>query len=194
MLEKYKNFFIRLLIFQFAFLFIFSKYANPNKSIIDFKKRIKFIAKNTNLSEEQIKAIELKSEIIFQVLFFSYSLMAFLALLDNTIGKQFTGFLTILMALIYCNPLTTIKKNYQKNNYQLDWKVYIPSTEFCAISCLGMAMMISSFYFKNDENDKKDQKQVAEEVKEVKLKENKRNNEKEDEIKEYKIIEEKKTA
>ena len=180
MSPKFKHFFKRFLIFQFAFLFIFSKATNINKSIKDFTKRIKKKKKNSNLNEAQIKLIELKSETIFKVLFITYFLMALLALLDMTLGKQFTGLITIFMALIYCNPLTTIKKNYEKNNYQLNWKIYIPSMEFCVISCLGIAMMLSSLFFPKDEPENRDN----EEIKEIKL-----NKDENQVIRENKIIE-----
>ena len=106
--------------------------------------------------------------------------MALLALLDMTLGKQFTGLITIFMALIYCNPLTTIKKNYEKSNYQLNWKIYIPSMEFCVISCLGIAMMLSSLFFPKDEPENRDN----EEIKEIKL-----NKDENQVIRENKIIE-----
>ena len=183
MSPKFKNFFKRFLIFQFAFLFIFSKATNINKSIKDFTKRIKFLAKNSNLREDYIKLIELKSETIFKALFIAYFLMALLALLDMTLGKQFTGLITIFMALIYCNPLTTIKKNYEKNNYQINWKIYIPSMEFCVIFCLGIAMMLSSLFFPRDETENRDNDE-NEEIKEIKL-----NNDKKQVIRENKIIE-----
>ena len=141
---KFKSFLKRLLIFQFAFLFIFSKLNKTKKSIKDFRKRIKFIAKTASLSEEKIELLELKSKNIFIFFFCFYAFMAFLALMDLNIAKQITGVTTLVLAFIYCNPITTIKKNFEKNNYQYDWKIYIPSMEYCIISILGIAMMLSS--------------------------------------------------
>ena len=152
---KFKSFLKRLLIFQFAFLFIFSKLNKTKKSIKDFRKRIKFIAKTASLSEEKIELLELKSKNIFIFFFCFYAFMAFLALMDLNIAKQITGVTTLVLAFIYCNPITTIKKNFEKNNYQYDWKVYIPSMEYCIISILGIAMMLSAFPIIGEEENKK---------------------------------------
>ncbi len=154
MSPKFKNFFKRFLIFQFAFLFIFSKLTKVNKSIKDFQKRIKFIAKSSQFSEEQIILLESKSKNIFFILFSFYSFMSFLALMNINLGKQLTGIMTFIMAFIYCNPVTTIKKNFENNNYQYDWKIYIPSMEYCIISILGIAMMLSSCIIIPDEENK----------------------------------------
>ena len=103
---NFKNFFKRFLIFQFAFLFIFSKLTKVNKSIKDFQKRIKFIAKSSQFSEEQIILIESKSKNIFFILFSFYSFMSFLALMNINLGKQLTGIMTFIMAFILeCNFL-----------------------------------------------------------------------------------------
>ena len=168
MVSGFKLFIKRFLIFQFAYLFIFSKLTKIDKSILDFSKRLKYFAKNIPLSSEKIELIESKSEIIFITLFSIYSLMAFLALMNIGIGKQMTGMMTMIMALIYCNPLITIKKNLEKNNYQFNWKIYIPSIEFCIISILGFAMMLSSFYFfEDDDKDIKTKQVVKEEEKNI---------------------------
>ena len=174
MSSGFKFFIKRLLIFQFAYLFIFSKLTKINKSVIDFAKRLKYFAKNIPLSADKIELLESKSHIIFIVLFSIYSLMAFLALMNVGIGKQITGMLTMFMALIYCNPLITVKKNFEKNNYQFDWKIYIPSVEFCVIFCLGFAMILSGFYFFEEEDIDIKSKQVIKEEKE-----NEKRNEKE---------------
>ena len=168
MVSGFKLFIKRFLIFQFAYLFIFSKLTKIDKSILDFSKRLKYFAKNIPLSSEKIELIESKSETIFITLFSIYSLMAFLALMNIGIGKQMTGMMTMIMALIYCNPLITIKKNLEKNNYQFNWKIYIPSIEFCIISILGFAMMLSSFYFfEDDDKDVKTKQVVKEEEKNI---------------------------
>ena len=168
MVSGFKLFIKRFLIFQFAYLFIFSKLTKIDKSILDFSKRLKYFAKNIPLSSEKIELIESKSETIFITLFSIYSLMAFLALMNIGIGKQMTGMMTMIMALIYCNPLITIKKNLEKNNYQFNWKIYIPSIEFCIISILGFAMMLSSFYFfEDDDKDIKTKQVVKEEEKNI---------------------------
>ena len=173
MASSFNLFLKRFLIFQFAYLFIFSKLTKIDKSITDFSKRLKYFAKNIPLSLEKIELIESKSETIFITLFSIYSLMAFLALMNVGIGKHITGMMTMFMALIYCNPLLTIKKNFEKNNYQFNWKIYIPSIEFCIIFILGFAMILSSFYF-YEENDKDIKtKQVMKEEKENVMKKEK---------------------
>ena len=164
---NFKNFFKRFLIFSFSFLFIFSKLTKVNKNIKDFQKRIKFIAKSSQFSEEQIILLESKSKNIFFILFSFYSFMSFLALMNINLGKQLTGIMTFIMAFIYCNPVTTIKKNFEKNNYQYDWKIYIPSLEFCIISCLGFAMLLSSCHF-NEEEDKDKYVNINKDVTEIK--------------------------
>ena len=151
---KFKSFVKRLLIFQFAFLFIFSKVTKMKKSIRDFRKRIKFIAKTMAFSEEKMELIELKSKHFFIIIFSFYAFVAFLALMDINFAKQITGITTLVLAFIYCNPVTTIKKNFEKNNYQYDWKIYIPSMEYCIISILGIAMMLSSCIIIPDEENK----------------------------------------
>ena len=168
MSSSFNLFIKRVLIFQFSFLFIFSKVTNINKSIKDFNKRIKYIAKNIPLSGDKIELIDSKSDIIFIAMFSTYFFMAFLALMNISIGKQFCGMMTLIMALIYCNPLTTIKKNFEKNNNQVDWKIYIPSIEYCIISCLGFAMLLSAFYFnEEDEKEIKIQSKVNEEKEKI---------------------------
>ena len=163
----FKSVLKRFLIFQFALLFIFSKFHNVNKSIKDFTKRLKYIAKSGQTSEETLQLIESKSKNLFYILFGFYFFVTLLALSNFSLGKQITGIITIFMALIYCNPLTTIKKNFEKNNYQYDWKIYIPSLEFCIISCLGFAMLLSSCYF-NEEEDKDKYININKDVTEIK--------------------------
>ena len=111
---NFKLFLKRFLIFQFAFLFIFSKIIKLEKSIKDLSKRLKYIAKNSQYSEETLKSIELKSPKIFMIIYSTYFLFSFLALMNIGLAKQLTGIMTIFMALIYCNPLSTIKKKYGK--------------------------------------------------------------------------------
>ena len=191
---NFKLFLKRFLIFQFAFLFIFSKIIKLEKSIKDLSKRLKYIAKNSQYSEETLKSIELKSPKIFMIIYSTYFLFSFLALMNIGLAKQLTGIMTIFMALIYCNPLSTIKKNMEKNNYQEDWKVYIPSLEFCIISCLGFAMILSAFYFINEDNkdDTNQQQEKKEENKEKKKDEKKeeQKGEQKEEVKEINIIRE----
>ena len=191
---NFKLFLKRFLIFQFAFLFIFSKIIKLEKSIKDLSKRLKYIAKNSQYSEETLKSIELKSPKIFMIINSTYFLFSFLALMNIGLAKQLTGIMTIFMALIYCNPLSTIKKNMEKNNYQEDWKIYIPSLEFCIISCLGFAMILSAFYFINEDNkDDTNQQQEKKEEKKEKKKDEKKEEQKEEqkeEVKEINIIRE----
>ena len=191
---NFKLFLKRFLIFQFAFLFIFSKIIKLEKSIKDLSKRLKYIAKNSQYSEETLKSIELKSPKIFMIIYSTYFLFSFLALMNIGLAKQLTGIMTIFMALIYCNPLSTIKKNMEKNNYQEDWKIYIPSLEFCIISCLGFAMILSAFYFINEDNkdDTNQQQEKKEENKEKKKDEKKeeQKGEQKEEVKEINIIRE----
>ena len=191
---NFKLFLKRFLIFQFAFLFIFSKIIKLEKSIKDLSKRLKYIAKNSQYSEETLKSIELKSPKIFMIIYSTYFLFSFLALMNIGLAKQLTGIMTIFMALIYCNPLSTIKKNMEKNNYQEDWKIYIPSLEFCIISCLGFAMILSAFYFINEDNkDDTNQQQEKKEEKKEKKKDEKKEEQKEEqkeEVKEINIIRE----
>jgi hypothetical protein len=191
---NFKLFLKRFLIFQFAFLFIFSKIIKLEKSIKDLSKRLKYIAKNSQYSEETLKSIELKSPKIFMIIYSTYFLFSFLALMNIGLAKQLTGIMTIFMALIYCNPLSTIKKNMEKNNYQEDWKIYIPSLEFCIISCLGFAMILSAFYFINEDNkDDTNQRQEKKEENKEKKKDEKKEEQKEEqkeEVKEINIIRE----
>ena len=143
---------IRILLFQFVFLFIFSKMKNPQKSIIDFSKRIKFIAKSYQLTDDKIELIENKSYNIFAGLFSLYFISGLFAIFNFNFFKNTAGFITILMAIIYCNPLSTIKKNFEKNRYETQsWKLYIPSLEFILIFCLGLIMMLSSFQSEYDD-------------------------------------------
>ena len=186
---NFKLFLKRFLIFQFAFLFIFSKIIKLEKSIKDLSKRLKYIAKNSQYSEETLKSIELKSPKIFMIIYSTYFLFSFLALMNIGLAKQLTGIMTIFMALIYCNPLSTIKKNMEKNNYQEDWKIYIPSLEFCIISCLGFAMILSAFYFINEDNkDDTNQQQEKKEENKEKKKDEKKEEQKEEQKKEVKEI------
>jgi hypothetical protein len=191
---NFKLFLKRFLIFQFAFLFIFSKIIKLEKSIKDLSKRLKYIAKNSQYSEETLKSIELKSPNIFMIIYSTYFLFSFLALMNIGLAKQLTGIMTIFMALIYCNPLSTIKKNMEKSNYQEDWKIYIPSLEFCIISCLGFAMILSAFYFINEDNkDDTNQQQEKKEENKEKKKDEKKEEQKEEqkeEVKEINIIRE----
>ena len=154
MANKLSGFIQRIVIFQFIFLFIFSKVKNPEKNLKDFSKRIKLIAKYNKMSGDIIEYIGNKSDNIFIFLFTSYLLCGMLAIFDFNFGKKMGGLGTILMALIYCNPISTIKKNMEKNkNNTQDWKLFIPSLEFCLISILGIIMILSSYYSKNDNEE-----------------------------------------
>ena len=160
MANKLSGFIQRIVIFQFIFLFIFSKIKDPEKNVKDFSKRTKLIARYNKMSGDIIEFIGNKSHHIFTFLFTSYFLCGILAILDFNIGKKMGGLATILMAMIYCNPITTIIKNREKNKNKIqDWKLFIPSLEFCLISILGIIMILSSYYSKNDnEDDNEDDK------------------------------------
>ena len=163
MSNKIGNFIKRFLIFQFIFLFIFSKIRNPQKGLKDFSKRLKFIARTSQMGNEQIELIGNKSNNIFIFLFSSYFLFGLLAILNFNFSKTFAGLITIFMAIIYCNPISTIKKNFEKSRYEpLTWKLYIPSLEFILISILGLIMILSSFYSDNDEEEENKEEPIKE--------------------------------
>ena len=146
------NFIKRLLIFQFAFLFIFSKVQNLNKSYKDFHKRIKFISKLSKVSSYNLELIENNSNNIFNLIFSIYFVSSLFAVLNSDFGKHISGMFTIIMAIIYCNPAVTIKKNFENHKYSSnDWKNYVPSLEFCLIAVAGLIMTLSSFQKDNDE-------------------------------------------
>ena len=154
MANKSADFIKRLLIFQFAFLFIFSKVKVLNKSYIDFHKRFKFIFKNSKAPDSIIELVVSKSDYIFRILFTIYFLFAFLAILDYDFAKVYTGMITNFMALIYCNPTITIKKNLEKDRGNMNnWKNFIPSLEFCLISVVGIIMILCSFKPRDDNNE-----------------------------------------
>ena len=156
MANKLGGFIQRIIIFQFIFLFIFFKVKTLKKSLKDFSKRIKLIAKYNNMSDDIIELIGNKSNLFFYFLFFNYFLFGIFAILDYNVAKRMGGFSTILMAMIYCNPVTTIKKNMEKNRNETQrWKLFIPSLEFCLIAILGIIMILSSYYSKDDNEEKK---------------------------------------
>jgi len=152
------NFLKRFIIFQFAFLFIFSKVQNLKKSYKDFYKRIKFIAKLSKISQQKLELIENNSNNIFILIFSLYFLSSLFALLFNSgLGKHISGMFTIIMAIIYCNPVTTIKKNFESHKYSRDdWKNYVPSLEFCLIAAVGIIMTLTSFQIDNNEVEEGD--------------------------------------
>ena len=162
---KYNSLIQRFIIFQFIFLFIFSKVKNLQKSLIDFSKRIKLIAKYNNVPQDTIELIGSKSHYFFIILFSTYFICGILAILDYNFAKRIGGMCTIFMALIYCNPITSIKKNIEKNRYETKrWKLFIPSLEFCLIAVLGIIMILSSYYSTQDENEEK-QEEIKKEKK-----------------------------
>ena len=146
------NFVKRLIIFQLAFLFIISKVKNLKKSYKDFYKRIKYIAKLSKISSQNLELIENNSNNIFIFIFSLYFFSSLFAVLNSNLGKHFSGMLTIIMAVIYCNPVITIKKNFENAKYSRDnWKNYIPSLEFCLIAGAGIIMTLTTFQRDNDE-------------------------------------------
>ena len=154
---KVKNFIKRFLIFQFIFLFTLSKVFNMQNNFRDFSKRIKFFGKYFQLSENKIEFIDNNSSTIFIILFINYFLAGGLAILDFNFGKGISGLLTILISIVYCNPIITIKKNIEKypNETKL-WKIILPNLEFCLISSLGIIMILSSNVsdkIENNENE-----------------------------------------
>ena len=146
------NFLKRLIIFQFAFLFIISKVQDLNKSYKDFYKRIKYIAKLSRISSKNLELIENNSNNIFKLIFSIYFISSLFAVLNSDFGKHISGMLTIIMAIIYCNPALSIKKNFDKAKYSRDdWKNYVPSLEFCLIAAVGLIMTLTTFQRDNDE-------------------------------------------
>ena len=146
------NFLKRLIIFQFAFLFIISKVQDLNKSYKDFYKRIKYIAKLSRISSKNVELIENNSNNIFKLIFSIYFISSLFAVLNSDFGKHISGMLTIIMAIIYCNPALSIKKNFDKAKYSRDdWKNYVPSLEFCLIAAVGLIMTLTTFQRDNDE-------------------------------------------
>jgi len=146
------NFLKRLIIFQFAFLFIISKVQDLNKSYKDFYKRIKYIAKLSRISSKNVELIENNSNNIFKLIFSIYFISSLFAVLNSDFGKHISGMLTIIMAIIYCNPALAIKKNFEKAKYSRDdWKNYVPSLEFCLIAAVGLIMTLTTFQRDNDE-------------------------------------------
>ena len=146
MANKLGQFIIRIFLFQFVFLFIYSKMKTPQKSLKDFSKRIKFIAKLYQMTPERIELIENNSNKIFGFLFSLYLIFGIFSIFNFNLSKNITGFMTIMMAFIYCNPISTIKKNFEKNRFERQrWKLYIPSLEFILIFSIGLIMMLVSF-------------------------------------------------
>ena len=157
------NFVKRLIIFQLAFLFIISKVQNLKKSYNDFYKRIRFIAKLSKISSQNLELIENNSNNIFIFIFSLYFFSSLFAVLNSNLGKHFSGMITIIMAVIYCNPVSTIKKNFENAKYSRDnWKNYIPSLEFCLIATAGLIMILTIFQKDNDdiEEDNNPKKKV----------------------------------
>ena len=157
------NFLKRLIIFQFAFLFIVSKVQNLSKSYKDFYKRIKYIAKLSKISSKNLELIENNSNNIFILIFSIYFISSLFAVLNSDFGKHISGMLTIIMAIIYCNPAITIKKNFENVKYRRDdWKNYVPSLEFCLIATAGLIMILTIFQKDNDdiEEDNNPKKKV----------------------------------
>ena len=157
------NFLKRLIIFQFAFLFIYTKVQNLNKSYKDFYKRIKYIAKLSKISSKNLELIENNSNNIFILIFSIYFISSLFAVLNSDFGKHISGMLTIIMAIIYCNPAITIKKNFENVKYRRDdWKNYVPSLEFCLIAAAGLIMTLTPFQKDNDdvEEDNNPKKKV----------------------------------
>ena len=170
MSSKKTEFLKRVLIFQFVFLFIYSKVRNLPKSLKDFTKRVKFITKHTTLSKEKIEILINKSPSLFLILFALYFLFGIMAICNNRNGKTFSTFLTFIMAWIYCNPLSTRIKYIEKHKYDADnWKSYIPSLEFCVIAALGVIMELSS---SADEEEKKNENEQKENKNQKKNKKN----------------------
>ena len=146
------NFVKRLIIFQFAFLFIISKVQNLKKSYKDFYKRIKYIAKMSKISSKNLELIEINSNNIFILIFSIYFISSLFAVFNSDLGKHISGLFTIIMAIIYCNPIITIKKNFENAKYNRnDWKNYVPSLEFCLIAAAGLIMTLTAFQKDNDE-------------------------------------------
>ena len=151
------NFLKRFIIFQFAFLFIVSKVQNLNKSYKDFYKRIKYIAKLSKISSKNLELIENNSNNIFILIFSIYFISSLFAVLNSDFGKHISGMLTIIMAIIYCNPAITIKKNFENAKYRRnDWKNYVPSLEFCLIATAGLIMILTTFQKDNDDIEEDD--------------------------------------
>ena len=58
------------------------------------------------------------------------------------------------MAIIYCNPIITFKKNLENNPYETKiWKLFMPHLEFCLIASLGIIMILSSFVSDKEEKN-----------------------------------------
>ena len=164
MKNKFGRFLIRMLIFQFVFLFLFSKLQTPVKSIQDFTKRLKFVAKTNQFPSFVGQIIEHNGIIIFIIFYSVYSLSGILAIFGSKLGQRLAGTFTILISNIYCNPFSTIKKNFEKNKYHDGqiWKNYIPSLQFCLITGLGLIMFLISFYSFDDKKEDKNIDKKAE--------------------------------
>ena len=150
------NFITRLLLFQFLILFIYLRASTFDKSAKDFRSRILFyMQKATGVDKKILNMAIGDTTKYFQIFLGVIGTVACLAILNFRIAKFLSGHLTIIIAMLYCNPITYVTKHLKKNPH--DWKNYFPSLEFLALAALGLGMMVSAFTSKKEksEEDKK---------------------------------------
>lgn len=152
------NFIKRALIFQFPLVFAYYKYSNFFKNAIDFQKRIVYLLKLSGLSNEVINNYSPKIISLFPFFLGACALFSILAILNFKMFQLLSGFISFYIALIFCNPNTTINK--QLRIFPNSWKSYIPSFEFIIIVVASVGMISSAFLvneknYNNEENETK---------------------------------------
>lgn len=132
----------RVFLYQFLLLFVYLRLTTFDESKKDFRKRtIYYIQKMTGHPKLVLDLLLGDLELYFQIFLFAAALSSMLAIIGLRVFKVLSGIITILIAILYCNPIVTISKAIKtKSN---DWVHYLPSIDFLVLFALGLGMIAS---------------------------------------------------
>ena len=130
----------RVLLYQFLLLFVYLRLTTFDESKKDFRKRvIYYIQKFTGYPKSVLDLFLGDFELYFKIFLLTAVVSAVFSIIGFRVFKVLSGIITILIAMLYCNPIVTISKAIKtKSN---DWVDYLPTIEFLALFALGIGMI-----------------------------------------------------
>ena len=130
----------RVLLYQFLLLFVYLRLTTFDESKKDFRKRaIYYIQKFTGYPKSVLDLFLGDFELYFKIFLLTAVVSAVFSIIGFRVFKVLSGIITILIAMLYCNPIVTISKAIKtKSNDLVD---YLPTIEFLALFALGIGMI-----------------------------------------------------
>lgn len=142
------NLITRFFLFQFLLIYSYYHYQTLTQSANIFKDYVKEIISMYPRKISQLDKLLKKPEMGFKYFLYTNMVLGITSILGFRLSQIISGFVTICIACIYCNPLKTIFDNMRRTPSDGGLN-YIPSIDFISICALGIGMIANAFLFED---------------------------------------------